>query len=108
MLVVKLVSALLKMPKNVVQCHVCPLSCFQTLMRSEMCKATAQTNCGPWLAELFDIESSNAKFRSVCHAYVRFVKLLPRMYNNYPDPTKLYFCCVKKKKTFSKVKSYSV
>ena len=62
-----------------------------------MCKATAQTNCGPWLEELFDIESSNAKFRSVCHVYVRFVKLLPRMYNNYPDPTKSYFCCVKKK-----------
>lgn len=63
-----------------------------------MCKASAQRNGGPWLAELFDIESSNAKFRSVCHAYVRLVKLLPRMYNNYPDPTKSYFCCVKKKK----------
>ena len=63
-----------------------------------MCKASAQRNSGPWLAELFDIESSNAKFRSVCHAYVRLVKLLPRMYNNYPDPTKSYFCCAKKKK----------
>ena len=63
-----------------------------------MCKASAQRNGGSWLAELFDIESSNAKFRSVCHAYVRLVKLLPRMYNNYPDPTKSYFCCVKKKK----------
>ena len=65
-----------------------------------MCKASAQRNGGPWLAELFDTESSNAKFRSVCHAYVRLVKLLPRMYNNYPDPTKSYFCCVKKKKKF--------
>ena len=72
-----------------------------------MCKASAQRNGGSWLAELFDIESSNAKFRSVCHAYVRLVKLLPRMYNNYPDPTKSYFCCVKKKK-ISQVKSYSV
>lgn len=74
-----------------------------------MCKASAQRNGGSWLAELFDIESSNAKFRSVCHAYVRLVKLLPRMYNNYPDPTKSYFCCVKKKKKkISQVKSYSV
>lgn len=72
-----------------------------------MCKASAQRNGGSWLAELFDIESSNAKFRSVCHAYVRLVKLLPRMYNNYPDPTKSYFSCVKKKKN-SKVKSYRV
>ena len=69
-----------------------------------MCKASAQTNSGPWLAELSDIESSKAKFRSVCHAYVRFVKLLPRMYTNYPDPTKLYFCCVKKNnKSFQKL-----
>ena len=69
-----------------------------------MCKASAQTNSGPWLAELSDIESSKAKVRSVCHAYVRFVKLLPRMYTNYPDPTKLYFCCVKKKnKSFQKL-----
>lgn len=68
-----------------------------------MCKASAQRNGGSWLAELFDIESSNAKFRSVCHAYVRLVKLLPRMYNNYPDPTKSYFCCVKKKKKFHKL-----
>ena len=30
-----------------------------------MCKASAQRNGGSWLAELFDIESSNAKFRSV-------------------------------------------
>lgn len=67
-------------------------------MSSEMCKASAQRNGGSWLAELFDIESSNAKFRSVCHAYVRLIKLLPRMYNNYPDPTKSYFSCVKKKK----------
>ena len=68
-----------------------------------MCKASWQRNGGSWLAELFDIESSNAKFRSVCHAYVRLVKLLPRMYNNYPDPTKSYFCCVKKKKKFHKL-----
>lgn len=67
-----------------------------------MCKASAQRNGGSWLAELFDIESSNAKFRSVCHAYVRLLKLLPRMYNNYPDPTKSYFCCVKKTKTKKK------
>ena len=66
-------------------------------MRSEMCEASAKTNSGQWLAELFHVESSNAKFRSVCHVYVRFVKLLPRMCNNYPDPTMLYFCCVKKK-----------
>lgn len=71
-------------------------------MSSEMCKASAQRNGGSWLAELFDIESSNVKFRSVCHAYVRLVKLLPRMYNNYPDPTKSYFSCVKKKKKIFK------
>lgn len=74
-------------------------------MSSEMCKASAQRNGGSWLAELFDIESSNAKFRSVCHAYVRLLKLLPRMYNNYPDPTKSYFCCVKKTKTKKNFKS---